>query len=37
MIQRGNVMQGLKVGLVKLDHTLSKAYEDATYSPKKRG
>ena len=23
------------MGLAKLDHTLSKAYEDATYSPKK--
>jgi hypothetical protein len=34
-ISRDNVMQGLKVGLAKLDHTLSKAYEDATYSPKK--
>jgi hypothetical protein len=34
-ISRDNVMQGLKVGLAKLDHTLSKEYEDATYSPKK--
>jgi Cdc6-like AAA superfamily ATPase len=34
-IQRDNVMRGLKVGLGKLDHTLSKAYEGATYSPKK--
>ena len=34
-IRRNNVMAGLKVGLAKLDHSLSKAYEDATYSPRK--
>jgi hypothetical protein len=34
-IRRSNVMAGLRVGLAKLDHSLSRAYEDATYSPRK--
>lgn len=34
-IERDDVMEGLNVGLAKLDHSLSKAYEDATYSPRK--
>jgi energy-coupling factor transporter ATP-binding protein EcfA2 len=34
-ITRDDVMHGLKVGLAKLDRSLSKAYERATYSPKK--
>jgi hypothetical protein len=34
-ITRDDVMQGLKVGLLKLDRSLSKAYDRATYSPKK--
>lgn len=35
VIRRTNVMAGLRVGLAKLDHSLSRAYEDATYSPRK--
>lgn len=34
-ISRADVMEGLKVGLAKLDRSLSKAYEAATYSPRK--
>jgi Cdc6-like AAA superfamily ATPase len=34
-IDRDDVMEGLKVGLLKLDRSLSKAYDRATYSPKK--
>ena len=34
-IGREDVMEGLKVGLSKLDRSLNKAYERATYSPKK--
>lgn len=34
-IEHQDVMKGLKVGLQKLDHSLSTAYEKATYSPKK--
>ncbi len=34
-ITRDDVMEGLKVGLLKLDRSLSKAYDRATYSPKK--
>jgi hypothetical protein len=34
-ISRDDVMEGLKVGLLKLDRSLSKAYDRATYSPKK--
>lgn len=34
-IEHSDVMKGLKVGLQKLDHSLSTAYETATYSPKK--
>jgi Cdc6-like AAA superfamily ATPase len=33
-ITRDNVMSGLQVGLLKLDQSLSKAYERATYSPR---
>lgn len=33
-INRGDVMAGLKVGLAKLDRSLSRAYDRATYSPK---
>jgi Cdc6-like AAA superfamily ATPase len=34
-IRRQDVMEGLKVGLSKLDRSLSRAYEEATYSPRK--
>lgn len=34
-ITRGAVMEGLKVGLAKADRSLSRAYEEATYSPRK--
>lgn len=34
-ITRGDVMGGLQVGLQKLDRSLSHAYEQATYSPRK--
>jgi Cdc6-like AAA superfamily ATPase len=34
-IVRDDVMEGLKVGLQKLDRSLSRAYEDATYSPRR--
>jgi Cdc6-like AAA superfamily ATPase len=34
-IVRDDVMRGLQVGLAKLDRSLSKAYERATYSPKR--
>lgn len=34
-ITREDVMEGLKVGLLKLDRSLSTAYDKATYSPKK--
>jgi hypothetical protein len=34
-ITRDNVMSGLKVGLLKLDRSLSQAYDKATYSPRK--
>jgi energy-coupling factor transporter ATP-binding protein EcfA2 len=34
-ITRRDVMAGLEVGLSKLDRTLTRAYEDATYSPRK--
>jgi AAA ATPase domain len=34
-ITRSDVMGGLKVGLSKLDRSLSRAYEQATYSPRK--
>jgi len=34
-IQRDDVMAGLKVGLSKLDRSLSRAYDEATYSPRK--
>lgn len=35
VITREDVMAGLKVGLLKLDRSLSTAYDKATYSPKK--
>jgi hypothetical protein len=35
VITRDYVMEGLKVGLQKLDRSLSTAYEEATYSPRK--
>jgi hypothetical protein len=34
-ITREDVMEGLKVGLAKADRSLSRAYEAATYSPRK--
>jgi Cdc6-like AAA superfamily ATPase len=34
-IERQDVMGGLKIGLSKLDRSLSRAYEQATYSPRK--
>jgi AAA ATPase domain len=34
-ITRDDVMGGLAIGLAKLDHSLTSAYEDATYSPRK--
>ena len=34
-IRREDVMAGLQVGLEKLDRSLSRAYEQATYSPRK--
>lgn len=34
-ITREDVMEGLRVGLAKLDHSLSRAYDAATYSPRK--
>lgn len=34
-ITRDDVMAGLKVGLAKLDRSLSRAYDEATYSPRK--
>jgi hypothetical protein len=34
-ITRNDVMEGLKVGLLKADRSLSRAYEEATYSPRK--
>jgi hypothetical protein len=34
-IHRHDVMEGLKVGLLKLDRSLSRAYDEATYSPRK--
>jgi Cdc6-like AAA superfamily ATPase len=34
-INRDDVMEGLKIGLAKLDRSLSRAYEQATYSPRK--
>ena len=34
-ITRDDVMAGLKVGLLKLDRSLSQAYERATYSPRR--
>lgn len=34
-IHREDVMEGLKVGLLKLDRSLSRAYDAATYSPRK--
>lgn len=34
-ITRSDVMGGLEVGLSKLDRSLSRAYEQATYSPRK--
>lgn len=34
-ITRSDVMDGLKIGLAKLDRSLSRAYEEATYSPRK--
>jgi Cdc6-like AAA superfamily ATPase len=34
-VTRSDVMDGLKVGLSKLDRSLSRAYEKATYSPRK--
>ena len=35
VIDRHDVMAGLRVGLAKLDRSLSRAYDDATYSPRK--
>ncbi|HXR60639.1 MAG TPA: ATP-binding protein [Solirubrobacterales bacterium] len=34
-IERKDVMNGLEIGLAKLDRSLSRAYDDATYSPRK--
>lgn len=34
-ISRDHVMEGLKIGLQKLDRSLSRAYEKATFSPRK--
>lgn len=34
-IHRDDVMDGLKVGLAKLDRSLTRAYEEATFSPRK--
>ncbi|MEU9809229.1 hypothetical protein [Mycobacterium sp. NPDC050853] len=35
VITRDDVMAGLRVGLLKLDRSLTTAYENATYSPRK--
>lgn len=34
-IERKDVMNGLEIGLAKLDRSLSRAYDEATYSPRK--
>lgn len=34
-IERKDVMNGLEIGLAKLDRSLSRAYHEATYSPRK--
>jgi len=34
-ITRNDIMDGLEIGLSKLDRSLSRAYDDATYSPRK--
>jgi hypothetical protein len=35
MATRSDVVEGLKIGLAKLDRSLSRAYEEVTYSPRK--